>query len=247
MPDTTLQSLSGAIDELFRPVGRPLGQLFGGVAGGLSHFLDPSHENIWREQSTRAGEGLPRFTAEAALYGAKRIPFKALGLGDVALRSYTQPGADLEGTLASTAAFATSPLASRMGSRIASMAAPRVQQAFTSPGARYLAGQAVERAGGLSGAVAPFEAANALEAYRRGEAYRPFSPENVIGTAASVLPFEAMHIPGIVRGYKKAISPLVNQVPVSDQAESYRVHWDAHDEQRQRDFNDKQTAFDFAD
>src|SRR2546423_5533524 len=56
-----------------------------------------------------------------------------------------------------------------------------------------------------------------------------------------------MHIPGMVKGYREAISPLVNQTPVSDQAESFRVHWTAHEEQRQRDFLDKQTAFDFAD
>ncbi len=240
MPDQPLlQTVNEFIENALRPIGKPIGQLFGGVTG----LVAPQYSDI----AARTGEALPRLGAEAAFYAAKRIPFKALGLADVALKSYTQPGADLESTLAQTGAFALSPFTGRaLGGKVARMMEPSMQQ-IASPGARYWARQAAERVGGIAGGVAPFEVANALEAYRSGEPYRPLAPENLVGLAANVLPFEALHVPGMIKGYRRAISPLVNQTPITDQVPSWDVSWQAHDEPRKRNFTDQQTAQDFSD
>lgn len=236
-------NINALIESGSRLIGKPLGAGFGEVAGGFMENVAPKYAETARRVGTQVGEGFPRFLAEAMLYGAKRTPLKALGLADVALRSSQQPGADIGSTLAHTAAFASAPSFGGRAERMVEPLAQRAASRFTSPGGRMLASEAVKRPASVAGSLVPFEAADALQAYRTGQPYQPFSPENIIGTAASVLPFEAARIPGIAREYRK----LVNEVPVNDQAEVWRVHYNVHDEDKQRDFNDKQMAFDFAD
>src|SRR6266576_5301044 len=235
------------IENLTRPIGKPIGQLLGPLAEGMVGAFAPQYQEQARQAGVQAGEGLPRFAGEVAAYSARHPALKALGLGDVLLRSYSQPGADIGTALGETSAFAAAPAVGSFAGKMAQPLARAAGETFASPGAQYLAKQAVTRGASLAGSIAPFEAASALEHYRQGVPYNPLSPENVIETAANVLPFEAMHLPGLVKGYRDAASPLVNRTLVSDQPDLWRVHWNAHDQDNQLEFADKQSSFDFSD
>lgn len=246
--DDPVKTISGWVDVLFRPVSRPIGQLLGSGAGGLAGLVAPEYEPVVRQAATQAGESFPRFLTEAALYTRKNPLARVAGLTDVAARSYAH-GGTIPGAIGETAAFAVAP---SMGTKAAKMAEPmagKVAGAFKSPKASYLAKEAVQRTASTAGAFLPFEAAGALEAYRTGQQYDPLSTEHVIGNIASSLPFEALQIPRIVRGFRDATGKsMVSQVPTVDQAENWRVHWeDRKGLPRSRDIGSKQLAFDFAD
>ncbi len=235
------------LEDLFQPLGEPIGRL-GAAAGRLIGApFSPETQQMLESVGQRTGAGIPRFAADVAAYGARSPFVKAAGLGDVALRAYAQPGATLGSTALQTGAFAAAPVTGGVGSKLANMVASRATSRIASPVARYAAEEGARRIGGIAGAVAPFEAAQALEQYGQGQTYQPFTAENVAETAASVLPFEAMHIPRIAREFQRANTPLVNEVNVSDNPQVWRVHYTAHDIPRQREFTDEQAAMDYSD
>lgn len=234
--DDPTKTVSQWIDDLYSPIAKPTGQAFRAVGGGLARLIAPQYEQRVGDVAQRVGEGTPRFLTEALLYGSKRPAAKIAGLGDVLMRNYAESG-DLPSSLGQTAAFAAAPAAGKVGESLASRLAP----SFESPRLDFLAKEATKRIGSTAASLAPFEAASAVEAGRRGESYDPLSLENVVGTAASVLPFEAMHVPGIIKGFRDA--PLVNQKPMSDIADSHRVDWEGSDSTpRSRVFTSQENA-----
>lgn len=245
-PLNPVRTLSGWIDQLFTPLSRPIGSLFGETAGQVARRVAPQYEERARQTFQSLGEGFPRLTAEALAYGARKHPLVRLaGIGDVLAKEYSIPGQDLTGALAGTTAFAATPIAGGVGARLAGMVP--TAKAFTSQGSKYLATKATERLGSVSASIAPIEAVKLWEASRKGEPYNPLTFENVAGTIGSVLPFEAMHVPGIVKGYRQAISPLVTQVPRSDVIQSHRVDWETGEGPRSRVFNSQDSASMFSD
>jgi len=239
------RKLSSWLDTIFRPVGRPLGAVLGGLASSIA---PAKYEQLAGEKFQQAGEHLPRLALELAAAGSRRLPVKLAGLGDVLLRSSTEPGSDIGTGLGETAAFATAPLAGGLARRAIAPIAGAAERQFASPLGRLLARSAVQEPAGIAGGLVPFEAAGALEAYRRGQLKEHLeslgSPEHLIGTAAGVLPFEAARIPA---GFRAFTGALVQKTPITDSVDLHRVHWMAGEVPRFRDFGSEESAKDFAD
>jgi hypothetical protein len=240
--------LSSWLDTIFRPVGRPIGAILGGLARQATGIVAPQYSKLAEQRFQEAGEHLPRLAAEFAAVGAKRLPVKLAGLGDVLLRSSTAPGADIGTGLGETAAFAAAPLAGGLARRAIAPIAGAAESQFASPIGRLLARSAVQEPAGIAGSLLPFEAAGALEAYRRGQLKEHVeqlgSPEHIVSTLAGVLPFEAARIPAGVRAFTGA---LVNKTPITDSVDVHRVHWMAGEVPRFRDFGSEESAKDFSD
>jgi len=183
-PQSAPRRLSSWLDSIFQPVGQAVAPLAQDVAGGITHFVAPSHEPAVRQAVGSAVSGLPRTFAEAAPFMLKNAPgpLKALGLADVALRSFagTPPeasaGQKLGATALETAAFAGAP---RVGGRVAETLAQRG------------VGRLGQRLGSTAGTLGAFEGVNAATSAVMGQPYDPLTAEHIAGTVASVLPFEA--------------------------------------------------------
>lgn len=204
MPDTSFQELaatpsakpkqtwpqkaSGFVDELFSPVSKPIGAIAGGLGGAAARMLAPKQEQAWTVGATTAGEQLPRTAAEAFLT-SKGLPGKALGLGDVAMRTFaetptTEPlSARLGATALQTGAFMAAPKVGEMAGSMTKALMPTTLNP--------LLRTAAARGASLIGTLGGFEAANAASAKVQGQEYNPLTAEHLAGVAASVLPFEA--------------------------------------------------------
>ncbi len=204
MPDTSFQELaatpsakpkqtwpqkaSGFVDELFSPVSKPIGAVAGGLGEAAARILAPKQEQAWTVGATTAGEQLPRTAAEAFLT-SKGLPGKALGLGDVAMRTFaetptTEPlSARLGATALQTGAFMAAPKGGEMAGNMTKALMPTTLNP--------LLRTAATRGASLIGTLGGFEVANAASAKVQGQSYDPFTAEHLAGVAASVLPFEA--------------------------------------------------------
>ena len=192
------------IDELYKPVSQPLGE----VAGAVGKFFNPK----WEQPFKQVGQGLPRLATEAYLTTRGGTLPKIAGFGDVGLQSMAQtadqglsPVQRAVPAALQMGAFAAAPKAAEyLGPRFGEFAKPMTE------GLRKIGGKdlgslmhaTAEKGGSLTGMLGTFEAANAASAAVMGQPdyfKRMLEPEHIASTVATVLPFEALGLPGTIK------------------------------------------------